>query len=263
MPIPVYVISLPFSHARREKFCHRAARIHLQFSFFDAIYGENNPICNRIFSHQKRQCQFKRLLSLPEIGCYISHIHLWKRIAYSPAIGAIILEDDADFSDEFSQLLPHLSKCDINNILIKFDALRKKPKKDSYVCTLPGNFDIHQPRILSPRTTGYFIGKEAAIHLLNVRKNIYRPIDMDMKHWWEHNIPSLVTEPGAVYEAIDTNDSTIEESRLVRKPTFSPLYFYRNTCYQWNLHYNAWRKDLPPVSTTKFLPSSSSSLIKS
>ncbi|AKK20653.1 glycosyltransferase family 25 protein [Candidatus Liberibacter africanus] len=257
MSIPVYVISLPVSHQRREKFCHRAAHIHLQFSFFNATYGENNPVCRRIFYNQNPQSRFKRLLSLPEIGCYISHINLWKKIAASSSLGAIILEDDADFKEGFSALILHLSKCDISNVIIKFDALRRKPKKTDYLCKVPGNFNIIQPRILSSRTTGYFIGKKAATDLLNIRRNIYRPIDMDMKHWWEHNIPSLVTEPGAVYEAINTNDSSIEKSRLLSKSTFFP--FYRNMRYQWNLHYNAWRKDLPVVSPAIFSHYSSSS----
>ncbi|MEG8099528.1 glycosyltransferase family 25 protein [Candidatus Liberibacter brunswickensis] len=252
MSIPIYVISLPFSHTRREKFCNRASRINIKFSFFDAIYGDNNPICKQIFYNQKRKSQFKRLLSIPEIGCYMSHIDLWKKIANSSNIGAVILEDDADFSDGFNKLILHLSKCDISDILIKFDSLRRKNKKTDCLCTVPGNFCILQPRILSPRTTGYFIGKKAAIDLLNIRKNIFRPIDMDMKHWWEHNVPSLVTEPGAVYEAANTNDSSIEKGRLKSKTIFLPLKFYYNTRYQWHLHYNAWRKDLPYVSPKIF-----------
>ncbi|MFV0256551.1 glycosyltransferase family 25 protein [Candidatus Liberibacter solanacearum] len=247
-----YVISLPFSHARREKFCHRASLINLQFSFVDAIYGENNSICKKIFYNQNRQHHFKRLLSLPEIGCYMSHINLWKKIASSDALGAIILEDDADFSVGFPQLISHLNYCDISNILIKFDALRKRPKETDFLCKVPGNFGILQPRILSPRTTGYFIGKQAAAHLLDVRKDIFRPVDMDMKHWWEHTVPSLVTEPGAVYESANTDDSSIEASRLQKKRTFSPLYFYQNMRYQLNLHYQARKKTLPYVSPEIF-----------
>ncbi|MBL0849277.1 MAG: glycosyl transferase [Candidatus Liberibacter ctenarytainae] len=253
MSLPIYVISLPSSHTRRQRFCHRAASVHLQFSFFDAQYGESSPLCQEIFVQQSHKQKFKRLLSLPEIGCYVSHINLWKKISHMENPGAIILEDDADFSPGFTQLISHLEKCDIRNILIKFDSLRKNPQKKYYLCDVPGGFSILQPRTLSARTTGYLIGKKAALDLLIARQNIYRPIDMDMKHWWEHSIPSLVTEPGAVYEAANTDDSSIEESRLQKKDSHFLKRFYRNMYYQLNMRHQSWKNPLPYVSPSIFL----------
>ncbi|MBA5724393.1 glycosyltransferase family 25 protein [Candidatus Liberibacter sp.] len=255
MSLPVYVISLPYANARRKQFSLRSSAINLGFSFFDAVCGESSPICKEILSLQN-QCYkkaFKRSLSLPELGCYMSHINVWKKIVASDDWGAIVLEDDADFAPGFIQLASYLEKCDISNLLIKFNSLRKRPKVSNYLCKTPGGFVILQSRILSSRTTGYLIGKIAASRFLTVRKNILRPVDMDMKHWWEHQIPSLVTEPGAVYETANIfTESSIEKSRLQNKRSPLSIRFYHNMRYQLNFCYQSWKSSLPYVSPSIF-----------
>ncbi|AMC12725.1 hypothetical protein RL73_03145 [Liberibacter crescens] len=255
MSFPVYVISLPRSVRRRERCFLLLSQFGLDFSFFDAIDGNNLTYDNisSIYDEKRNQKKFKRPLSFPELGCYISHINLWEKIANSDKPGAIVLEDDVEFVSEFMDVLLYLSKCDISNLLIKFNSLSNKIKTKNHVCTLPGGFSLIQPRIIPSRTTGYLIGKQAAADLLNSRKKIFRPIDNDLKHWWEYNISTLVINPSIVYQFSDINSrSSIEESRKQKKSSLSLIRFLNNMHYQLLFNYEAWTHHRHHIATTTF-----------
>ncbi|MCY4275528.1 MAG: glycosyltransferase family 25 protein [Gammaproteobacteria bacterium] len=63
-----------------------------------------------------------------EIGCYLSHIEVWKKIAKGNFKGVFIFEDDFQASDELRGLMELLSE-DIDNWdMVKLFSLNTNPK---------------------------------------------------------------------------------------------------------------------------------------
>jgi glycosyl transferase family 25 len=84
-----------------------------------------------------------------------------------------------------------------------------------------------------PRTTGYIIGRRAAQKLLSFTASVARPIDIDLKFYWEHNVPILTLHKQIVAERAATA-STIENLRRQTKPGSPLSRFARNLRYQMN-----------------------------
>ena len=95
-PVPIYVIALEHTQARRTTISERPGAIGLSFTFINAVNGKNqaeDEINN--FTTPARQKYLPHPLSEGVIGAGLSHLDAWQKIAASDAPMALILEDDA------------------------------------------------------------------------------------------------------------------------------------------------------------------------
>ena len=109
-PVPIYVIALEHTHARRKAISERLGALGLSFTFINAVNGKNlaeDEIDN--FTTFTRQKYLPHPLSKGAIGAGLSHLDAWRKIAASDAPMALILEDDAILDKDLDDILHQLS----------------------------------------------------------------------------------------------------------------------------------------------------------
>lgn len=233
---PIYVISLPRASERRNLCQAQLDRLGVEFSFFDAVDGwlASEAEVAAVYDSGANRLHFKRSLTRPEIGCYLSHIELWRRIADGKQAGGIILEDDFEADISLPPVLRDLSRTAPRGFMIKLFSPRKAG--GIAVAALPAGrrlvFDEH----VSAHTTGYMIDREAARILLARSPPFWRPLDLDIKFWWETGVPVLTVEPPVISIGRLGRESAIEGARASSKLAglFGLLVrFGRNFKYQY------------------------------
>jgi len=92
--LPIHIISLESSTARRDLCVGMMGAAGLPFSFFDAVDGRSlsAQAKSHIYDETANCERFKRPLSPSEIGCYLSHLKLWEHIAEGRTPAALVLK---------------------------------------------------------------------------------------------------------------------------------------------------------------------------
>jgi glycosyl transferase family 25 len=239
---PIFVISLPAARARRASCRAAMERLGLEFEFFDAIRGSDlsQEEIARVYDPEKNARLFKRPLSRAEIGCYLSHRALWDRVGGSRTAGAIILEDDFDAADALPTLLDKICRMDLSNCLVKLHSERKT--KGAPLAILGGGYTLLAPRRVPAFALGYVVERRAAAALADKSLPFGRPVDIDLKHWWDFGVSVLIVQPSVLRIRLGDDASAIESSRWSAKPAgrFSGwVRLVRNVRYQWR-HQLQW-----------------------
>jgi glycosyl transferase family 25 len=232
MPIPIYVLSLVDAAERRRAVHAEFVRHGLDFHFVDAVDSRSiaEADLHLHYDGTLNARNFKRPLARGEIACALGHRAIWKKIAEGPAPVALVCEDDALLSPGFGRFLRWvaLRESAFADTMIKLDS----PARAGQVVARLADVDLVLPRRLPSLTTGYLLGRNAAAALLAREGKISRPIDIDLKHYWEHRVPILVVQPQLVSSRPGI-ESSIEVSRAAAKPGVLWHRLSRNLRYQW------------------------------
>jgi glycosyl transferase family 25 len=241
---PIFIISLTTARARRASCRAAMDRLGLKFEFFDAIGGSDlspDEIA-RVYDPDKNARLFKRPLSAAEIGCYLSHHALWDRIGRSQGAGAIILEDDFDADDALPALLREICGMNLSNCLVKLHSERKV--KGAPLAILGGGYKLLAPARVPGFAVGYVVERAAAAALADRSLPFGRPVDIDLKHWWDFGVSVLIVQPSALHIRTADGASAIESSRQGAKPAgrFGGwVRLVRNLRYQWRYQLQCFR----------------------
>jgi len=226
----IFVISLASAHDRRLQ-CRNAIAEHgLAFDFLDAVdgHGLTDREIETVYDEERNRRIFKRPLSRPEIGCYLSHYRAWEIIA-GLSQPAVVLEDDFELSADFSHGLMDLLGRKLPNALIKLEGGKPWSKGGD----ASGRHDLVEPLFVPPMTTGYLLPPKVARTLVQRALPISRPVDLDLKHWWELGIRVLAVRPDMVRpRKAAVAESSIASARALMKPQSSIHRFHKNIQYQ-------------------------------
>lgn len=243
---PIFVISLAETPRRSE--CWRILNgLGLDFSFVDAVDGRCLNATQRacVYDGDRNRSQFKRALSAPEIGCYLSHLSVWERIATAAPQAALVLEDDFAVDGDLPAFLQGIQAFDLTDVMIKLDGpLGWRRRLHKTVAARVGATEIREFKVVTPYTMGYILGRRAAKRLVNARGRFFRPVDIDLKFTWEHAVHVLATEPALVHENTCGGISSINGSREMLKPRNPLLRFTRNLLYQTRFQIGRLQHDL-------------------
>lgn len=215
---PIFIISLTTATARRASCKAAMDRLGLEFEFFDAVRGSDlsQEQIARAYDADKNAKVFKRPLSKPEIGCYLSHHALWDRIGKSRDAGAIVLEDDFDADGALPALLGEICRLDLSNCMVKLHS--EKKVAGASLVALAGGRRLLAPTKTPGMTLGYVIERQAAARLAGKTLPFGRPVDMDLKHWWDFDVSVLIVQPTLLRVRKASGASAIESSRENAKP---------------------------------------------
>jgi glycosyl transferase family 25 len=234
---PIFIINLPHAEERRASIQAVMHKLGLDFSFFDATDGNqlSDEEISKVYDSEKNAKLFKRPLSCSEIGCYVSHHKLWTRIANTEGPGAIIFEDDFEATSDLPLLLREICQIDQPASIVKLYA--GKPIKGDLVADLSAGYRVIDPITAPAHTIGYIVPRQAAIRLSKRALPFARPVDMDLKHWWELDIQVFAVEPSPLRIVAMTGGgaSAIEPSRQANKskgPLGKLTRTFRNIAYQ-------------------------------
>jgi glycosyl transferase family 25 len=192
-----FVISLPGSDDRRQRFSERADGTSIQWEYFDAHGGASPDL---VYDPGQAILHKGRTLSDGEIGCYSSHFALWKQLLDDRADQYLVLEDDVVVD---WKRLEVLAQCDLRAEGIEY--LRLYYKRPVPFLLLRDDFLFKSLRLVqllgkSDGSQGYFITRAAAEKLVRASRNVVRPLDDQLDRFWDHGVRNLAIFPFPLFE---------------------------------------------------------------
>jgi len=208
-PAPIlasYVINLPRSATRRDRMDAQLAALALPYTLFPAIDGRAE--WDRL-APSLEEAAFRRNVGrevMPgEIGCYHSHLAVWRDFLDGGAEVALVMEDDVVFHPEFRAALDAALSVRGSWDFLKLNKIRAKQP----VCQgTVGQWQVNA--YLGPATGlgAYLITRDLAARLLPVMLPVTRPIDHELDRIHVHDFRHFGLEPFPSH-VDDGNESTI------------------------------------------------------
>ncbi len=199
---PVIFINLERDARRREHMVSQFARLGIepqrfQATLWDALSQQSQ---RQLYCPALNRRQFHKPLSSGEKGCYASHIGAWRWLVDSPHAALVVLEDDVQLSKDFVPVLQSIEALDTPWDMIKLMG-RTNPSRDRQVsqeAQLALGHSLVSYRRIPSGTVGYVLSRGSAARLLAARVPFGRPVDVDIRHWWECGVRVSGVEPQLV-----------------------------------------------------------------
>ena len=242
---PVFIISLHDAQCRRQKLCARLDELSITYQIVPAVDGRTGlpsmyePLVDRATARQR----MKRDMSDGELACALSHQMVYNRIVKNDLLGAIVLEDDAEISEEFREFYfechytkNQLTLLDHNKAKVWVFSKRKLFK------------DIYTHRVSNNpfAATGYSISYSGAKYILENSTPVAATADWPCNLWKIDSvltIPRLVDQPKG-----DERISTLHDVRqslkiLAREYQSNDLRKQHFTIKKWDRFFTRlyWR----------------------
>lgn len=212
---PVFVINMVGNTTRMDRAAGELARLNIPFTRFEAVDGRAlaPEELARVYDPVANARRSRHPLIGGEIGCYLSHVALWEKIAAGDAAGGIILEDDFAAADDLLPVLEAVTSDTGDWEIAKLFSARKGQKLIAPRPLVPGR-DIAVPYKVPNTTLGYAIRRDAAARLAALALPVSRPIDEDHKHFWEWDLRvALVAPPPLSFGVESTEAGSITATR--------------------------------------------------
>lgn len=217
----VFVISLKRSPERRDYIAAQLNKQGINFSFFDAIDGndQSNPLFKRYNYKKRLWLTSGKMPSKGEMGCYGSHYSLWQKCVdlNQPVI---VVEDDAGISANAAEALALVEKK-----IQQYGFIRLEPIGNSDTITMEQQQDYCIEHINSNfwGARCYAIAPWAAQKLLNGSQRWSIPVDNYIGKSFIHGVESYYLTPNLI-EDVAEFETTIQiqdgyKTPLHRKPS--------------------------------------------
>lgn len=245
-PLKVFVISLQTSLDRRSRVTDMLKAIGLEFEFFDAVDG-------RSLDHKTYVAPDAPWELLPgEVGCYLSHLGVWRKVVNERVEVSLVLEDDALF--DASALLV-IDAC-INSAQ-GWDAIRLSSIEKQVglvVRNLVDDFKLILPTKSPSGLAGYLIRHSGAERMLAAYSKILMPIDTAVDEYWRHALNIPLISPAVIHHRqglVSTIGHEAAAARGVRRgfagrifrSIFKKLMIACLVRKYWGRSYGRWRFD--------------------
>lgn len=213
-PWPILFINL-------DRDAERCARMQAEFARH-GLQGERLPGVlwaalaqseqDALYSPALNARGFHKPLVNGEKGCYASHLKAWRWLLDSPHPAAVVLEDDVRLRGGFAAVLEALAASrepwDMVKLIGRAE-IGKREKAGAQAPLCAGHGLLRYRRVPS-LTAGYVISRRGAEKLLAKRIPFGRPVDVDLRYWWESEGLVMRGVSPAVIELDETSqDSSI------------------------------------------------------
>lgn len=191
--LAAWCINLDRATSRWEQMQPRLAALNLSVDRFSAVDGRADP--DRIAAVLDEGA-FRRNMGRPalaaEVGCYLSHLAVWRRFLDTGKPVALVMEDDVVFHDDFLPALDAALAAIDRWDMLKLNRIRAKlPVRQGRA----GQWNLNA--YLGPATGfgAYLITRELAERLLPRMLPMRMPVDYEGTRWWAHDFRLLGLEP--------------------------------------------------------------------
>jgi glycosyl transferase family 25 len=188
----IIVISLRTSVERRVQVAWQLDATPFSWSFQDAVHGASLPS----FPEEYDRGKHLRLLGFDmipgQIGCFLSHRQAWKKCLQTQKL-TLILEDDFQFRQELSEVLPI-----VFDSLPHFDVLKLQGHQEGWKYKVLKDYGKNQLVKHYHDTFGvaaYFVKPESAKILLEKSNRFHAHVDDFFGHDWIHGLKILCVLP--------------------------------------------------------------------
>lgn len=165
-----------------------------------ATWWADVPVAEQdhLYAPKLNQKQYFKPLVNGEKGCYASHIQAWKKLLSSSAKAMVVLEDDVVLDRNFQKIVHAIAELDEQWDMVK---LMGRPQTEKILQQAPLTSEHHliQYRRVPSFTAAYVVSRKGAQKLLKSRRPFGRPIDIDLRFWWENDLQVLGVFPPVVH----------------------------------------------------------------
>lgn len=231
--LPVYVVSLARAAERRADITAHLDRLGVSYELLDAVDGRAIP-------EAERRALLAPGVAYPPgvLGCYLSHMELYRRFLATDAPAALALEDDARLNPAF---VPALREGLLSHAFdyCFLDYANESEHGPVYYDAADGvpihpGFTAYTTHVGPATTHAYLITRAAAERRLAHALPIHRPVDQYSPLPYRPHFRALVAPPGAgasewslTSEIVDSRDHRAGLSwRALRR--FPGYYALRN-----------------------------------
>lgn len=253
----IYVINLQSADKRRRHIVRLLDKYKLDYELIEAVDG-------RLLSEKELSelCDMDEVWRRPEkltaaaIGCALSHLAAYKKMAADDLNAALVLEDDAVVPPDFDKFLGQIEKQLKTNEIILLHYFQLLP--DSAVLsrraatTLTERFSLMYPVKIPRSGAAYVVSKDAARSLADARLPIRAEAD-DWNYFHETGAVSSVrcVYPMPVRTAYVETQIQTDEERAEKQPfqrRITGFIYDREipVLYDLLMRYRAVRNDLQP-----------------
>jgi len=213
---PSYIINLEDNVTRLRNSSRQMDAQGIDWTRVDGVNGwaMTEEEVAAVYAADENARRAKHPLVRPEIGCYLSHVRAWQMIAADTAHpGGFIFEDDFAAAPELRRALELLSRPDPDWDVVKLFSFDRSPRMVTDA-ELGDGLRIGTPYRIPTCLIGYGITREAAARLSETAIPFFRPVDEDMKFFWEKGLRiALVTPPPVTIGSQEAETGTISGTR--------------------------------------------------
>lgn len=210
MALPIVFINLDRDTGRRKLLEVQFEQRGVAAERLPATWWSDVPPAEQdhLYAPTLNQQQYFKPLVNGEKGCYTSHIQAWKKLLSSTAKAMVVLEDDVVLGSDFQTIIHAVSELDEHWDMIK---LMGRPEAEKILQQGPLTAEHHliQYRRVPSFTAAYVVSRKGAQKLLKSRRPFGRPIDIDLRFWWENDLQVLGVFPPVVHLDETSADSSI------------------------------------------------------
>jgi glycosyl transferase family 25 len=216
LSIPICFINLASDEQRCERMQAEFLRHGLVGHRLDAVrWTDLTPQAqDELYSDSLNEKQFHVSLVAGEKGCYASHHKAWAGMVENGLPAMVVLEDDVRLTPELTKVIAAVETLEIPWDMIKLIG-RDKEKIRARRPLVEGVDLIDYKRVPS-LTAGYIISREGALKLMRKRKPFGRPIDVDLRFWWECDLRIMGVSPACLILDDTSFTSTIGQKNRQR-----------------------------------------------
>lgn len=152
-------------------------RLGVAFTRIAAVDGETLD-ADVVQSFTRRTPPNQRPWKPGEIGCFLSHIEAWRRIAAGPEAAGAVFEDDACLASDIGRLLASNDWIPADADVVRLEGMGvMKLERGRRIRGCKGR-RVQGLLTGTWGTAGYVISKHAAARLLQVPQSDYAPVDL-------------------------------------------------------------------------------------
>ena len=226
----VYLLNLDKSTDRLANVKPLIEDLGYSYTRISAVYGKtlSQEYRDRVTNPDKYKLLLHNDIGAGTIGCYLSHINIWKEFLQSQHSYALIFEDDVEFEPKklkklVDLLLSASDEWDLVNIDVNRHGFSKPVKQLSQL------FRLVKFRVRVGNTSCYLVNRKAAMALVQKSLPISMPVDHYMMRPWEFDIKIRGVTPQIVHQFF--GDSEIKNQE--KQPSqISFLYKMTSLLYQ-------------------------------
>jgi glycosyl transferase family 25 len=237
---PSYIINLAENVTRLANSARQMDDLGIGWTRLEAVNGWalTDAEVAAVYDARENARRAKHPLVRPEIGCYLSHVDAWRRVAADDAHdGGFIFEDDFAATPDLPRALALLSRPQDGWDVVKLFSFEPTPRMVTDG-PLGEGLRIGIPYRVPTCLIGYGITRQAAARLADGAVPFFRPVDEDMKFFWERGLRVALVSPQPVLVGPQTAETgTISGSRraeAARRRGWGPAGMARNLRYQFD-----------------------------
>jgi len=226
--IPIYVINLERATRRLDYISEQLLKYNIKFKRIDAIEGVKleSKLLKKYQNQSKYTAQHYSMLSPGEIGCSLSWHKSWALASNADGQAIIVLEDDVQIADNFTQIISKLEKSLDKDIVIDLSGKQGFLEKERKIVN-----GITLIRYSTPPlgNQGAIYGKNAAEQLLANVAEFKSPSDTLRQMIWRHGVQTWSLERGCLtHQTQEVGGSTIQNKKRIsiklKNELMRPLY---------------------------------------